>query len=273
MTPPSAAAAAPAVRPARRPVPARTRPRTAPQPTRRPRRAAAPAAKRPVRAIELAEALTRHRLLDRLIRGRAWIGLLAFALIGIVAMQLWVLKLNAGIGRAVEHAGLLERQNTALSIENSEASSGDRVEQLAAAEGMVAALPGTQRFLSSRGGLDTRLAAAALAHPVHPPAAIAATTTTTEPATTAEPATSTATVTSSTAPAVPAETSSTTEARQPVETSRTPETPRTSGPARTENSRPAETPSSPTGSGGGAATAESTSAAAAPGGGAVGPRG
>ena len=45
------------------------------------------------------------RLLDRLIRGRAWIVLIGFALLGIVAMQVSLLKLNAGIGRAARARG------------------------------------------------------------------------------------------------------------------------------------------------------------------------
>ena len=50
------------------------------------------------------------RLLDRLIRSRVWIALVAFALIGIVGMQLWMLKLNGGIGRAIEHESYLQRK-------------------------------------------------------------------------------------------------------------------------------------------------------------------
>ena len=51
-----------------------------------------------------AETLSSNRLLDRLIRGRMWIGIVAFALIGIVTLQLGLLKLNSGIGRALERA-------------------------------------------------------------------------------------------------------------------------------------------------------------------------
>jgi hypothetical protein len=77
------------------------------------------------------------RLLDRLIRSRMWIFLVAFALIGIVAMQLWLLKLNGGIGRAIEHESYLQRANAALSAENSAKSAGDLVEQNAIANGMT----------------------------------------------------------------------------------------------------------------------------------------
>jgi hypothetical protein len=108
------------------------------------------------------------RLLDRLIRRpptRAWIALVAFALIGIVAMQLWVVKLGVGIGRALEHAELLQRENSTLAIEDSALASGERVERLAVAKGMVPAPPGALRFDPLRGALDTRLAVAALAKP------------------------------------------------------------------------------------------------------------
>jgi hypothetical protein len=185
VTPPPAAAATPAVRPRsvpRRPVRAPA-PRRVSGPAKRKASTAKPAAQ--ARAytharggavalpapgglaaglLEALAGISSNRWLDRLIRGRAWIGLLAFALIGIVAMQLWVVKLGVGIGRALEHEGLLQRENAALSIEDAKLSSGERVEQLAAARGMVVAPPGALRFETARGALDARLAAAALAH-------------------------------------------------------------------------------------------------------------
>jgi hypothetical protein len=110
------------------------------------------------------------RLLGRLIDSRLWIALLAGSLIVIVAMQLWVLKLNGGIGRAITHEALLQRETATLSRANAELSAGDRVEGLAASEeGMVIVPAGATRFLDARGALDTRLAAAALARPVQAP--------------------------------------------------------------------------------------------------------
>jgi cell division protein FtsL len=106
------------------------------------------------------------RLLDRLIGGRAWIAVIAFALIGIVGMQLWVVKLGVGIGRAVEHTQLLQQENSVLSAEDSALSSGERIERLALAKGMVPASPAALHFDTLRGPLDARLAAAALAKPI-----------------------------------------------------------------------------------------------------------
>jgi hypothetical protein len=117
-------------------------------------------------ALRLAGALaslSRHRLLDRLIGGRAWIAFVAFALIGIVTMQLGLLKLNSGIGRALEHQALLQRQNAALSIEDSELGAGARVQSRAARIGMELAPLRGLVFLAVRPGVDPARAATALA--------------------------------------------------------------------------------------------------------------
>ena len=151
MTPPPAAAAAariaaatPAVHPRRAPL----------APVRRPRRVSGPAAEpaqRARKAASPATAVATHPLLDRLIHGRAWIGIVAFALIGIVTMQLGLLKLNAGIGRALEHEAALQREDSALSVENSEVAAGDTVELQAAHMGMQLIPAGTLRFLPAQG--------------------------------------------------------------------------------------------------------------------------
>jgi hypothetical protein len=175
MTPPSAAAA-PAVHP-RRPLAPHRPLTTAPRPRRVSGPARRPLVDRPARrrspeyagiALGLAEALSRlseHRLLDRLIRGRTWIGLVAFALIGIVTLQLGLLKLNAGIGHALQRESSLQRENAALSIENSELSAGGLVESGAARLGMEVVPAGALRFLSARGAADASRAAAALSAP------------------------------------------------------------------------------------------------------------
>lgn len=117
-------------------------------------------------ALRLAGArasLSRHRLLDRLIGGRTWIAFVAFALIGIVTMQLGLLKLNGGIGRALEHQALLQRENAALSIEDSELAGGAPVQSRAARIGMELAPLRGLVFLAVRPGVDPARAATALA--------------------------------------------------------------------------------------------------------------
>jgi hypothetical protein len=234
MTPPAAAAAIPATRPAptRRgapAVPARpSRPaRTAP--SRRSRRIATPA-QRPGRAAEAAAALKPARLLDRLIRSRSWIGVVAFALIGIVAMQLWLLKLNGGIGRAIEHEGLLQRENAVLSAENSSMSAGDLIEGQAVASGMRIVSPGALIFLRARGSMDERLAAARLARPVQAPAQ-------------SESTTSTVPAASTTSPASTAETTGHSESTTSAPTSTAPTAESTSTAAPTEGSARTTVPS------------------------------
>jgi cell division protein FtsL len=155
MTPPATARVRPAPAgpaPALRAHPQSTpRPRRAPAITPRlPRRVSGPDRLR--RAAGPALALSELPLLDRLIKGRAWIGLVAFALIGIVTMQLALLEMNAGIGRALVHEAALERENSALSVEASEAEAADTIEQQAGQLGMQLVAPGTLRFLSAQGG-------------------------------------------------------------------------------------------------------------------------
>jgi hypothetical protein len=112
--------------------------------------------------------VTTHPLFDRLIHGRAWIGLVAFALIGIVTMQLGLLKLNAGIGRALEHEGALQRENSALSVENSEVAAGNTVELQAAHMGMQLVPAGALKFLAASPAYVDR-AVSALNRPASPP--------------------------------------------------------------------------------------------------------
>ncbi|MCW3029913.1 MAG: hypothetical protein JWM66_46, partial [Solirubrobacterales bacterium] len=141
----------------------RTRP---PRRASRPPRATLPPAvalvRLPLALVSAVDALAQHRLLDRLIRSRTWIAIVAFALIGIVALQLGLLKLNGGIGRALESEALLQRQNSTLSIENSELAAGPRVEQHAGQLGMSFATTRQLRFLSSRPAEDVAKAAAAV---------------------------------------------------------------------------------------------------------------
>ena len=138
---------------------------------RHPRRMSGPIA-RPVPSVALPQparrgstgtferlrALPEHRLVDRLLRGRAWIWLIGIMLGGIVAMQVSLLKLNSGISRAVTTAGTLERVNADLETEVARLSSGERIQTTAADEGMVAPPAGDVGYLTARPGTDPRLA-------------------------------------------------------------------------------------------------------------------
>ncbi|MGH2834587.1 MAG: hypothetical protein ACRDKD_00135 [Solirubrobacteraceae bacterium] len=175
MTPPAAAVAEALPR-------HRTSPRRAP--VRHPRRVSGPARPaRPsrtapriaprredhglaLRAVGAYERVSDSALLDRLVRGRLWIGLLAFALIGIVAMQLMVLKLNTGIGTTLAREAALQRSNAQLGIEAATGSGEGRIEPLAAATGMTFAPSGSVHFVASSPAGDISRAAAVLAAPI-----------------------------------------------------------------------------------------------------------
>jgi hypothetical protein len=164
--------------------------------------------------FERIRALPETRFIDGLLRGRAWIWLIGVLLGGIVAMQVSLLKLNAGISRAVTTASTLERQNADFEAQIARLSSGDRVRDAALSEGMVTPPPGAIEFLRARPARDGRLAAQRMEPPSDTAAAImangglepgvlaaaepvttdlaAATTEPVAPATTTEPVTTTA---------------------------------------------------------------------------------
>ncbi|HWM11497.1 MAG TPA: hypothetical protein VNO82_19220, partial [Solirubrobacteraceae bacterium] len=122
--------------------------------------------------FERIRALPETRVVDGLLRGRAWIWLIGLLLGGIVAMQVSLLKLNAGISRAVTTAGTLERHNADLEASITRLSSGDRVREAALAEGMISPLPGGVAYLTSRGDRDSNRAARRMAPPSDEAAAI-----------------------------------------------------------------------------------------------------
>jgi hypothetical protein len=172
-------------------------------------------------------ALPDHRWLDTLLRSRAWIWLLGIGLGGIVFMQVSLLKMNAGIGRAVESAATLERANAELQGEVAELSSGDRVRLLASGMGLVEPDAGTVGWLQVRPGVDGRRAARNMTPPTEQARQLLAsggrtsvvptTTTTTVPttATTTTPVATTAAPVATVAPA-PAPVASATPAPESV---------------------------------------------------------
>src|SRR4051812_41157142 len=146
---------------------ARVRTRPAPRharrvsgPIARPVPAGAPPLRRGSTGVfERIRALPETRLVDGLLRGRAWIWLISLLLGGIVAMQVSLLKLNAGISNAVTTASTVERQNAAIESEIAKLSTIERVRAEAEAENMVAPAPGAMDYLHARPDRDSTLAA------------------------------------------------------------------------------------------------------------------
>jgi hypothetical protein len=133
-------------------------PRRISGPIARPR--AVPVPPRPVTGVfDRIKALPDHRVIDRLLRGRVWICFIGVALMGIVAMQVSMLKLNSGISRAVETTATLERQNSDMEARIARLASGERIRAAADNGGMVTPAAGEVHYLRVRGGIDGRLAA------------------------------------------------------------------------------------------------------------------
>ncbi|HKG17706.1 MAG TPA: hypothetical protein VKA96_08460 [Solirubrobacteraceae bacterium] len=115
-----------------------------------------------LKTARFAATLPDRSLVERLVRGRGWIAVIAFLLMGIVAMQVSLLKLNAGIGRDVERSVSLERRNGELRAQISGLQSGERIQDRAAVLGMTMPAAGAVSYVRARTGVDAQAAAAAL---------------------------------------------------------------------------------------------------------------
>jgi cell division protein FtsL len=126
----------------------------------RPRSGDQPVVRAPLgaRSAAFIRGLPDHALLDRIIRGRYWIPLLGVLLVGIVAMQVEVLKLNAGIGRALEQSTSLQNRNEQLQAAVARGADDQRIESMAAHMGMVMPQPAAIRFLQRHPAADVEKA-------------------------------------------------------------------------------------------------------------------
>jgi hypothetical protein len=130
--------------------PARGRQRTMPRAVAHGSTVALPQPLAP-RVLDGLRALPDSPWVDRLLRGRAWIFVIGLALMGLVFMQVSMLEMNAGIGRAVEKTGTLERQNADLRATVSQLSSEERIQREAVRMGLVMPPAGEVHYLTSRG--------------------------------------------------------------------------------------------------------------------------
>ena len=100
-------------------------------------------------------------LLDRLVRGRTWVGLLGVLLFGVVALNVSLLKLNAVAGRNAETARTLSIKNARLRSQVSRLASSQRLQREGEKLGLVMPAARKLRYLSA-GPADARRAARAL---------------------------------------------------------------------------------------------------------------
>ncbi len=111
-------------------------------------------------------------LLDRLLRGRAWVLLVGTLLVGIVFFNVDVLRLNRSITSVSARATKLKQENARLLLEEAKLASSTRIQEAAAADGMVMPAPGDVHFLKG-GRQNARRAAQRMTAPmpVTPPPA------------------------------------------------------------------------------------------------------
>jgi hypothetical protein len=81
-------------------------------------------------------------------------------LVGIVAMQVEILKLGTGMGRWIDRSSTLQTRNQALQVSVAGLTDDQRIESLAAKMGMVMPDPTAVSFLSAKAGGDTARAIA-----------------------------------------------------------------------------------------------------------------
>jgi cell division protein FtsL len=115
-------------------------PATRPRPVRKPVAAPAP------RVARIAQG-SASLLLDRLLRGRAWVALVGVLLAGIVFLNVSVLELNRGIAQTDAKSAALERTNSTLRGQVATLSSTERVQELAEQKGYVLPQPGDVTYL------------------------------------------------------------------------------------------------------------------------------
>ena len=109
-------------------------------------------------AFRVGRSLPDSRLFDRLVRGRAWIVFVGVLLIGLVALNVSLLKLNSEAGRNAEKVKVLRIQNTQLRARVSRLASAERLERTGRDLGLAMSIAGRVRYLSVR-PTDARKAA------------------------------------------------------------------------------------------------------------------
>ena len=99
-------------------------------------------------------------VLDAILHGRAWIGLVFVLLAGIVFFNVDLLRMNREIAQTEGRVGSLKRENARLRTDLARLASSERIQRVAAERGLVLPSPGEVRYLRSTPAVDARRAAA-----------------------------------------------------------------------------------------------------------------
>jgi cell division protein FtsL len=105
------------------------------------------------------------RILDALLSGRGWIALVFLLLAGIVFFNVDLLQMNRDIAQNAERISTLKRENARLLLEEARLANSERVQEEAAALGLVLPAPGQVRYLKARPSRDARRASRNVAEP------------------------------------------------------------------------------------------------------------
>jgi cell division protein FtsL len=129
------------------------------------------------------------RVLDRLLTGRIWIALIGVLLAGIVFFNVDLLQMNREITQMADKATQIKRENDRLRHDYARLASSERIQEAAAALGLVYPAAGEVRYLDSKPKLDAHNASKRIIAPAEAvtPEPIAPATTTTTTTTTLPP--------------------------------------------------------------------------------------
>jgi cell division protein FtsL len=105
------------------------------------------------------------RILDALLSGRGWIALVFLLLAGIVFFNVDLLQMNRDIAQNAERISTLKRENARLLLEEARLANSERVQEEAAALGLVLPAPGQVRYLKARPSRDARRASRNMTEP------------------------------------------------------------------------------------------------------------
>jgi len=138
-------------------------------------------------------------VLDALLSGRGWIALVFVLLAGIVFFNVDLLQMNREIAGNAEKISTLKREIARNRLDVARLASSERIQESAAALGLVLPAPGEVRYLTARPTLDAKQAAKRITAPnvgyvPPPPVDTAPTPPATDPAATDPAATETAPV-------------------------------------------------------------------------------
>jgi cell division protein FtsL len=146
-----------------RSAPARTKGDRAAAPNPRPRaRRAEPRRGSAARHAPVSARSRARGVLDALLYGRAWIALVGVLLAGIVFFNVDLLQMNRDIAVTSKRVAEVKRENARLRLELARLVSSERIQEAAAARGLVLPAPGEVRYLRADPTVDARRAASRL---------------------------------------------------------------------------------------------------------------